>query len=117
MNVKRLKEIVAEPEEPEFTLPQDIDILNGKLSIEQQETILYVIFGFCIVSGNIYDEDGDEFYAFGRNTQYDLTTIGEIIIYAMDRAHELGYRNCQINAAKKLQEDAISYFKEQKQNI
>lgn len=63
MNLKRLNKIVAEPE-----LPQDWDILNGKLSIEQQQIILNNIFGFIVEDGGvIYDEDGDEFYAYGRN--------------------------------------------------
>jgi regulator of RNase E activity RraB len=67
-----------------------IDITN-KLSILEQKEILYKLLGFEVNdNGVIYDEDGNEFYAYDINDKFDLTTIIGICNYIKKSSFQYG---------------------------
>jgi len=68
------------------------NILDRRLSVEDQSEILETLFSFkCVKTDEnddkhviIYDEEGYEFYGNDINLKYDLTNIRGIIWYAKD---------------------------------
>lgn len=86
-------------------------MLTDKLTREQQNDILYTLFGFSLVNVDedegkehwvLYDEEGNEFYGSNENCKYDLSTFGGIIRYAEDRGYKMGYLSCQMDMRKVL---------------
>jgi hypothetical protein len=87
-------------------------ILTKKLSIKEQDEILNTLFGFELVNVPgpcdiepcyvLYDEDGDEFYGFSENCQFNFSTLAGIFSYTAHRAKEQGYQDCQFAMRKVL---------------
>ena len=70
-------------------------MLTDKLTREQQNDILYTLFGFSLVNVDedegkehwvLYDEEGNEFYGSNENCQFDFSTLAGIFSYTAHRA-------------------------------
>lgn len=86
-------------------------MLTDKLTIEQQNDILYTLFGFSLVNVDedegkehwvLYDEEGDEFYGSNENCQFDFSTLAGIFSYTAHRAKKQGFSDCQYQIRKVL---------------
>lgn len=71
--------------------------LHTKLSIKEQESILSELFGFSFDGNVLIDDDGREFYGMNINDKFDLSTLNGIFTYAINRAKNQGYIDCQFN--------------------
>ena len=86
-------------------------MITNKLTKEEQNNILYELFGFSLVNicdkeedahWVLYDEDGDEFYGIKENCQFDFSTLSGIFSYTAHRAKNQGYSDCQFQIRKVL---------------
>lgn len=83
-------------------------ILTKKLTIKQQQQILYTLFGFVLDDNNedgkfvLYDEEGGEFYSPYENNEFDFTTLEGVFKYATHAAREKGYSEAQFDIRKVL---------------
>lgn len=67
------------------------NILDRKLSIDEQRVILDELFSFHVDdAGVIYDEGGHEFYGYHKNGHHDLTTMAGILNYRGRISYEAG---------------------------
>lgn len=86
-------------------------MLTDKLTREQQNYILYTLFGFSLVNVDedegkehwiLYDEEGNEFYGSNENCQFDFSTLAGIFSYTAHRAKNQGFSDCQYQIRKVL---------------
>lgn len=86
-------------------------MITRKLTKEEQNNILGVLFGFVFVNVDenegkehwvLYDEDGNEFYGVTKNCQFNFSTLAGIFSYTAHRAKEQGYSDCQYAMRKVL---------------
>lgn len=87
-------------------------ILDRKLTNEEQINVLDKLLGFSLHNidddlneepeYSIIDEEGYEFYGIDSNLKYDLTTLGGIIKYIIDKSKKEGYSDCQMDFKKLL---------------
>lgn len=86
-------------------------MLTDKLTREQQNDILYTLFGFSLVNVDedegkehwvLYDEEGNEFYGSNENCQFDFSTLAGIFSYTAHRAKNQGFSDCQYQIRKVL---------------
>jgi len=86
-------------------------MLTDKLTREQQNDILYTLFGFSLVNVDedegkehwvLYDEEGYEFYGSNENCQFDFSTLAGIFSYTAHRAKNQGFSDCQYQIRKVL---------------
>ena len=97
LNINNLKKIII--------------MITKKLTREEQNSILYDLFGFSLVNVDekegqehwvLYDEEGDEFYGSNENCQFDFSTLAGIFSYTAHRAKNQGYSDCQYAMRKVL---------------
>lgn len=83
--------------------------LTKKLSKEEMQEILKVLFGFDYRNLSedkekphwvLFDEEGDEFYGNSYNCQFNFSTLREIFSYTAYRAKNQGYSDCQYQFRK-----------------
>ncbi len=86
-------------------------MLTDKLTREQQNDILYTLFGFSLVNVDedegkehwiLYDEEGNEFYGSNENCQFDFSTLAGIFSYTAHSAKKQGFSDCQYQIRKVL---------------
>ena len=86
-------------------------MLTKKLTRDEQNEILYTLFGFSLVNVDedegkehrvLYDEEGDEFYGSNENCQFDFSTLAGIFSYTAHMAKNQGYSDCQREMRKVL---------------
>lgn len=77
-----------------------IDILSRKLTVEEQRYLHNQLTDLQLVTHHethsvLYDEEGDEFYAYSINDKHDFTTLSGFIQYLGEKKYEKGYSDCQ----------------------
>jgi len=77
-------------------------MITKKLSKEEQSEILETLFGFGFEDDVLIDDNGDEFYAYQPNCQFDFSTLAGIFSYTAHRAKNQGYSDCQREMRKVL---------------
>lgn len=88
------------------TVTKKIKILDDKLSISQQRIILEELTDLRIQKGCkigiVFDEKGDDFFGFDKNSGYDFTTIRGIIKYISQNSYSAGRQFGKSNLQRKL---------------
>jgi len=77
-------------------------MLTEKLTRDQQFEILNTLFGFYFDDDILIDDDGDEFYSYSPNCEFDFTTLAGIFSYCAYRAANKGYSNALYDVRKAL---------------
>jgi len=77
-------------------------MLNRQLTHEEKSDLLYHLFGFTYDDYVLLDEDGNDFYGYVDNSQFDFSTLGGIINYVKILSEKEGYIQAQINIKKAL---------------
>jgi hypothetical protein len=70
-------------------------MLTKKLTREEQSELLGTLFGFSFDGDILIDDNGNEFYATPYNCQFDFSTLAGVFAYAVNRAKNNGYSDCQ----------------------
>lgn len=83
------------------------NLLAKKLTNEEQHGILNALFGFDLINTNddhwvLYDEEGYEFYGNNNNLQFEFSTLNGIFSFAIFKAKQQGYSDCQFAFRKLL---------------
>ena len=77
-------------------------MLNKQLTQEEKSDLLYHLFGFTYDDYVLLDEDGNDFYGYVDNSQFDFSTLGGIINYVKILSKKEGYIQAQNDIKKAL---------------
>lgn len=77
-------------------------MLNKQLTHEDKSDLLYHLFGFTYDDDVLIDDDGNEFYGYVDNSEFNFSTLGGIINYVKILSKKEGYIQAQSDIKKAL---------------